>query len=241
MRLQHPDRTLGNIRKQRSIDQVVKRGAGTKTSEMLRLGPWKHASMLCMENVEVYFRQLDQLSDRENFLEKEMLDADVHHLEVRTGFFDKLAVLAAGSLALGITFLASGYQNDSLRHGIHPILFSFSVAMLLVLFSLIPCVIHNFLISRAVTLLSKQVECTYKAAHAAKEFREHNPGQTQPFMPKEVREEIQRHEKEAELFGSKKEAIVTLATRIGVAAVVSLILGFAIGLSGVVVLFAYTP
>jgi hypothetical protein len=198
--------------------------------------------MLGMENVDIYFRQLDRLSDRENFLEKEMLDSDVHHLEVRTGFFDKLAVLAAGSLALGITFLASGYQNDSLRHGLHPILFWLSAAMFLVLFSLIPCVAHNYLISRAVTHLSKQVECTYKAAHAMREYRENNPGLAEHAqIPKLVREEIQCHEQAATRFGREKEDIVKHATRVGVAAVVSLILGFGIGLTGVVILFACTP
>jgi hypothetical protein len=118
-----------------------------------------------MEQIEVYFRQLDRLNDRENFLEKEMLDSEVHHLEVRTGFFDKLAVLAAGSLAVGITFLGSGYQFEPLRQVIHQHLCWLSIAMFLVLFSLIPCVIHNYLISRAVTLLSKQVEYAYKAAN----------------------------------------------------------------------------
>lgn len=202
----------------------------------------KHVSMLRMENVDIYFRQLDQLSNRENFLEKEMLDSDVHHLEVRTGFFDKLAVLAAGSLALGITFLASGYQNDSLRHGIHPILFWFSAAMFLVLCSLFPCVAHNYLISQAVTLLSRQVECTYKAARAWREYREHNPGLAQHLpIPKLVREEIERHEKAAAQYGRRKEDIVAIAARVGIAAFMSLILGFGVGLTGVIVLFANTP
>ena len=116
-----------------------------------------------------------------------------------------------------------------------------SVAMFLVLFSLIPCVVHNLLISQAVTLLSKQVECTYKAAQAARKVMEQNPGLAQNLqLPQTVREEIQLHEKAAGQFGCEKEEKVTLATRVGVAAVASLILGFGIGLTGVIVLFAYT-
>ena len=70
---------------------------------------------------------------------------------------------------------------------------------------------------------------------------EQNPGLAQNLqLPQTVREEIQLHEKAAGQFGCEKEEKVTLATRVGVAAVASLILGFGNGLTGVIVLFAYT-
>jgi len=59
---------------------------------------------MTMDTAELHFKQLDDARVCEDFLEKEMLDLDVHHLEVRVALFDKLAVLAAGSLAVGISF-----------------------------------------------------------------------------------------------------------------------------------------
>ena len=188
-----------------------------------------------MNDYDAYFRQLDRLNERENFLEKEMLDSDVHHLEVRTAFFDKLAVLAAGTLALGITFLATGYQNESLRHVIHQHISWLSSAMFFVLLSLIPCVIHNFLISRAVSLLSKQVEFTYKAAQTKREGLEMNPSGM--CVPLTAKTRIQNFEYESNQLGKKKETIVTCTAVVGVLAVLSLFIGYCLGLASVVDLF----
>ena len=191
-----------------------------------------------MEPAEIHFRQLEQSVDRENFLEKQMLDSDIHHLEVRTGFFDKLSVLAAGSLAVGITFVGSGYQNETLRNEIQRHLLWLIVALLWVLASLIACVLHNFLISRAVTHLSKQIEFTYKAANQLRAYM-----QQFDHLPKdwsEVRQVIEKHEGTAREFQNKKDSTVVTATWLGVSAVLTLILGYIIGFSAVVSVYAQT-
>jgi hypothetical protein len=191
-----------------------------------------------MDPAEIHFKQLDQTVERENFLEKQMLDSDVHHLEVRTGFFDKLSVLAAGSLAVGITFVGSGYQNETLRNQIQQHLLWLVFAMLWVLLSLIVCVLHNFLISRAVTLLSKQVEFTYKAANQFRTYQE-EPS-PHPVLWSKVRPVIEKHEGTAREFQDKKDKTVVKATWLGVSAVLALILGYLIGFAAVVGVYAQT-
>jgi ABC-type multidrug transport system fused ATPase/permease subunit len=191
-----------------------------------------------MEPAEIHFRQLEQSVDRENSLEKQMLDSDIHHLEVRTGFFDKLSVLAAGSLAVGITFVGSGYQNDALRYEIQRHLLWLIVALLWVLASLIACVLHNFLISRAVTHLSKQIEFTYKAANQLRAYM-----QQFDHLPNDwskVRLVIEKHEGRAKEFQNKKDNTVVTATWLGVSAVLTLILGYVIGFSAVISVYAQT-
>lgn len=187
---------------------------------------------VCMEPAEIHFKQLERVVQRENFLEEQMLDSDVHHLEVRTGFFDKLSVLAAGSLAVGITFVGSGYQNETLRIEVQQRLLWLAVAMFLVLLSLIAPVLHNFLISRAVRLLSKQIESTYKAANKLRTYQQrpdHLPGEWDT-----VRHIIEKHEGTAREFRDKKDSTVVTASWTGVSAVLALILGYIIGFSGVV-------
>ncbi|MGB8478352.1 MAG: hypothetical protein WCE63_05875 [Acidobacteriaceae bacterium] len=109
------------------------------------------------EPTEVTAKRIDRAVARVDFLEKEMLDSDVHFLEVRTSFFDKLAVLAAGSLAVGISFVSAGYQRDSLQHIIQQNLCWLEVAIACILLSLLLSVFHNFYISRAVHSLSSQL------------------------------------------------------------------------------------
>ncbi|MGA2876715.1 MAG: hypothetical protein ABSE82_14420 [Nitrososphaerales archaeon] len=191
-----------------------------------------------MEPAEIHFRQLDQSVERENFLEKQMLDSDVHHLEVRTSFFDKLSVLAAGSLAVGITFLGSGYQNDALRIEVQKHLFWLVVALLWVLLSLIECVLHNYLISRAVTLLSKQIEFTYKAANQLRIYKQ-QPSR-QPDEWSKVRSVIEKHESTARELRDKKDGTVVKAIRLGATAVLTLIIGYVIGFSAVVGVYEQT-
>jgi hypothetical protein len=191
-----------------------------------------------MEPAEIHFKQLGQSVDRENFLEKQMLDSDVHHLEVRTGYFDKLSVLAAGSLAVGITFVGSGYQNEALRDEVQKHLLWLVVAMLWVLSSLVACVFHNFLISRAVTLLSKQIEFTYKAANQLRVYKEIPSHHPEAWG--KVRTVIENHERTARDFQDKKDSAVVTATWLGVSAVLTLILGYVIGFSTVVGVYAQT-
>jgi len=191
-----------------------------------------------MDPAEIHFRQLEQSVDRENFLEEQMLDSDVHHLEVRTGYFDKLSVLAAGSLAVGITFVGSGYQNEALRDEVQKHLLWLVVAMLWVLLSLVACVFHNFLISRAVTLLSKQIEFTYKAANQLRVYKEMPSHHPETWG--KVRTVIEKHERTARDFQDKKDSAVVTATWLGVSAVLTLILGYVIGFSAVVGVYAQT-
>jgi len=191
-----------------------------------------------MEPAEIHFRQLDQSVERENFLEKQMLDSEVHHLEVRTGFFDKLSVLAAGSLAVEITFVGSSYQNETLRNGVQEHLFWLLVAMLWILSSLVACVLHNFLISRAVTLLSKQIEFTYRAANQLRIYKQH-PGHY-PEEWSKVRPVIEKHEKAAHEFQAKRDSTVTTTTWLGLLAVLLLILGYAVGFSALLGVYANT-
>jgi hypothetical protein len=167
-----------------------------------------------------------------------MLDSDVHHLEVRTGYFDKLSVLAAGSLAVGITFVGSGYQNEALRDEVQKHLLWLVVAMLWVLLSLVACVFHNFLISRAVTLLSKQIEFTYKAANQLRVYKEMPSHHPETWG--KVRTVIEKHERTARDFQDKKDSAVVTATWLGVSAVLTLILGYVIGFSAVVGVYAQT-
>jgi hypothetical protein len=191
-----------------------------------------------MESAEIHFRRLEQAVERENFLEKQMLDSDVHHLEVRTGFFDKLSVLAAGSLAVGITFVGSGYQNEALRSSVQHHLLWLEVAMLWVLFSLIACVLHNFLISRAVTLLSEQVKFTYKAANELRTYHQ-QPGRHPTEWPN-FRLAIEKFEGTAREFQDKKDGTVVRATWLGASAVLALIISYAIGFSAVVGVYTQT-
>jgi hypothetical protein len=198
----------------------------------------RKAKLLQVEQSEIYFRTLDRLTARESFLEKEMLDADIHHLEVRTSFFDKLAVLSAGSLAVGISFMASGYQRDTLQHVIHQHLWLLSIGLVLVLFSLILCVVHNYLTSLAVSLLSKQLEHVYKGAQRYARWHRSNPnGFLGPSDP--THKEIMSLDDDAELAQKKKAKVVARTVRVGTAAIIVFILGYAIGLAAVMSIIAH--
>jgi hypothetical protein len=190
-----------------------------------------------MEQSEVYFRELDRLVARENFLEKEMLDADVRHLGVRTGFFDKLAVLAAGSLALGISFMASGYEHASVQHVIQHRLIWLSAAMISILFSLSLCLLHNILISRAIFLLSAQLENVYHGAQKMALWARYNPNMPIPTASSEYKE-IESHDKKADRLKAQKDDVIKRTKLTGICAVVCLILGYAIGLAGVISIVA---
>jgi hypothetical protein len=202
-----------------------------------------------MEPEEIYFRVLDRLQSRENFLEKEMLDSDIHNLEVRTGYFDKLAVLAAGSLAVGITFLASGAANPTLLCGIRSRLSCLVIAFILVLISWALSIIHNLMTSSAVTGLSKQLESLYKAANTMTTWRRNNQALTirQPDGSTKANTEspdsstantILTHEADARHFEKSKEKVVQSTNIIGIFAVVFLVLGYLVGLIEVFIIIA---
>jgi hypothetical protein len=184
--------------------------------------------MLHMDSSEIYFRGLDRLVARENFLEKEMLDSDVRHLEVRTGFFDK-------SLAVGISFMTSGYQRVDLEQAIHRHLFLLLTSLFFVLSSFLLCVVHNFLISRAVHLLSKQLERVYHSANKATRAYPDHVNKSDLLAQK-----IRADELEAGEFAEQKTKIVSCAHFTGLGAVILLIIGYCIGLAEVASIIAAT-
>jgi hypothetical protein len=184
-----------------------------------------------MENAEVYFRLSAQVRERELFLEKAMLESDVHDLEVRSGFYDKLALLLAGSLAVGVSFLVSGYQNTDLRCGVKQFLLYLGIAMALILLSLILCVIHNATISYAVSSLSKQVEFTYHAANVHAETTKLNNSFNEILSPSQaIKSRIDGFEEKAAAQGTKKDRAVKAAKNLGLATMGLFIFGYAIGI-----------
>ncbi|HTW44098.1 MAG TPA: hypothetical protein VMD58_01015 [Acidobacteriaceae bacterium] len=191
-----------------------------------------------MEKDELYFRILDQVIKRENFLEKEMLDAEVHHLEVRTGFFDKLAILAAGSLAVGISFITAGYERNTLKQEVHTHLCLLTISLGCVLLSLIACVVNNFLVSRAVELLSSQVEWVYKAANQLADWYRDNPGRLYPLPLDMVNATVKSFEGDAEKFRIRKLQVVKAAEQVGSSAVLLLMAGYIVGITTVLMIVA---
>ena len=192
-----------------------------------------------MESEELYFRRLDTLTVRENFLEKESLDATAHHLEVRTGFFDKLALLAAGSLAVGISFMTAGYQRASLQKEIHHYLWYLTIALGFILVSLLLCVIHNSMTAVAVTQFSGQLESLSKGAHAAKTLFE-TPDGASITLTNWLQQEIQSQWEESELLKKKRAKLITKTVNIGRYALGFFIGGYVLGLWTVVSIIAKT-
>lgn len=187
-----------------------------------------------METISLYFKRVDRASAREAFLEKEMLESDVRHLEVRTGFYDKLVVLAAGSLAVGISFLASGEQQRNLRQSIHQSLWLAVASFGLVLLSLFLCILHNFYVSRAVTYLSNQIEQVY---HEANEYLRWVQGASynEPLNPSDpAYTKIEGRRQKAKNAELAKTQSVARADRAGQFAVILLVLGYTLGLGTVV-------
>jgi hypothetical protein len=190
-----------------------------------------------MEQAEIYFRSLDRAVARENFLEKEMLDSDVHHLEVRGQFFDKIAVLAAGSLAVGISFMVAGFEHPSVQSTLQQHLLGLSFAMSFLLLSLIGCVLHNFRISDAVHLLTSQLECVYKSANLLRTWREIHPNE--PLTTNHSQSsKIEEYDDKAKLFEVCKKNSLRITSVIGVIALSCMIAGYALGLEQTVSIFA---
>ncbi len=192
-----------------------------------------------MDPEELYFRRLDTLTARENFLEKESLDATAHHLEVRTGFFDKLALLAAGSLAVGISFMTAGYQRAPLQKEIQHYLWYLTLALGFILVSLLLCVIHNSMTSVAVTQFSCQLESLSKGAHAAKTLFETPVGASSTFTDW-LNQEIQSHWEESELLKKRRAKLIVTTVKTGWYAVGFFIGGYVLGLGTVVSIIATT-
>lgn len=186
-----------------------------------------------MEPIERYYHRLDQATAREAFLEKEMLNSETNHLEARTGYFDKLAVLGAGSIAVGITFLTSGgVQSGQLNKEIHIYFWWPLAALTALLLSLIFCVLHNYLASRAVRLLSTQLETGYLAANVYKKWCQETPLGLQ-IGNDPAAAEIQGLENMAKTILRKRLALIRAAESIGICAVCLLSAGYATGLIGV--------
>ena len=191
-----------------------------------------------MEPIDWYLRAADRVGTRESFLEKEMLDSDVRHLEVRTTFFDKLTVLSSGSIALGITFLGSAYQNEVLRCEIVPCVRGLFIALALILASLIFSVTHNFLTSRAVTLLSRQIEAIYHANHEVVLHASSDYSYKGGELPQEIARKVKKWQAAAEKLGGEKERLMPKVQRVGLLATILLFVGYSVGLCMVVLIFS---
>jgi len=191
-----------------------------------------------MENTEIYFRTLDTVIRRESFLEKEMIDSDVRYLESHSQFFDKLVVLAAGSLTIGISFLIAGFEHASVEAALRRNLIGISVSIGLFVVSLVLCVLHNFEISRAVGSLSSQVEFTYQAAQRYRRFREAVPYNAQISMYPADSAQVSALETIATTHQQSKNARVRNATWLGLAAMATLIVAYVLSAVGIVIVLA---
>jgi len=181
-----------------------------------------------MEPAELYFRRLDAAQAREDFLEKEMLDSDVRHVELRGQFIDKIAVLAAGSLAVAISFMIAGFEHAELQQAIQQHFWLFGAALGLLLLSLLLCIVHSVRIATATTLLSCQLQYLYKGANVVKDFMRANPHQQ---IPKDSVEDLQliEYDNKAKSFMRAKARSMLWTMWIGNAAVVALSLGYGCG------------
>lgn len=194
-----------------------------------------------MDNLEIHFKYLQKLIERESFLEKEMIEAEVHYLESRTIFFDKLTILAAGTLAVAIPFLAAAFQSASLRLAINHNIILLSAALFTTGLSLICCVLHNSAISRSVRFLSEQIESTYKAAHALTAFREKTPSSNMfTCLPSKEYDVIKGHERHGEDCNVKKRKATKFAEWTGVPALLFLISSYVLGICAVVSIMTFT-
>jgi len=182
-----------------------------------------------MENVEIYFRNLAPIIERENFLEKEMLDADVRFLETRASYFDKLSILAGGSLAASVSFLGLSVDHPAFHQLAIRYKPAVIAALVFLLISLLLSLAHNYLISRAVDLLSKQIEKTYHSAHAYRFFRQENYD-PQARLDAETRRRVARFESHAKEFQILKNRVLKEARTIGFFAVLALVLGYGMGI-----------
>jgi hypothetical protein len=201
---------------------------------------------MTMDSAELHFKQLDDARAREDFLEKEMLDSDVHHLEVRGTFFDKVAVLAAGSLAVGISFLASGMEHVEVRGEIRGRMLWVSIAFLLLFISLVLSIVHNYMVSRAVHFLSFQLQRLYKGANLIRVWvRDHPNAGVSTFALAQggdgKRKELIKFDEEAEAYELRRGRIVWISHRVGLGAMAALIAGYVFGLAVVLRIYSSIP
>ena len=182
-----------------------------------------------MENIERYYKRLDDARERENFLEKEMLDADVRHLEARTGFFDKLAILAAGSLAVAVPFLASTGEHNSLRFAIQNHWHAFAVSLGALLLCLVLCVLYNVCVNFAVEWLSVQLEWLYKEARRWREWCQNTPIGDIPHKGDAAAREMEESYGKSIEQRTRKDSLIKWVKRIGHGALICFVIGYAVG------------
>lgn len=203
----------------------------------------RSATIVSVQNDELHFKQLDIATAHEDFLEKEMLDSDVHHLEVRGSFFDKLSILAAGSLAVGISFLIAGIEHSEVLAGIRQHIGSVTASFVLLFISLALSIIHNFLISRAVELLSFQLQSLYQAANLVKVWiRDHPNAGVSSFRNhgqegEDEERKANQHDIDAKAHGARRDTIIGIAQWVGLVAVCTLLVGYAVGLVAVLTIY----
>jgi hypothetical protein len=131
--------------------------------------------------------------------------------------------------------MTSGYQRVDLEQAIHRHLFLLLTSLFFVLSSFLLCVVHNFLISRAVHLLSKQLERVYHSANKATRAYPDHVNKSDLLAQK-----IRADELEAGEFAEQKTKIVSCAHFTGLGAVILLIIGYCIGLAEVASIIAAT-
>jgi hypothetical protein len=200
-----------------------------------------------VQNDELHFKQLDGATAREDFLEKEMLDSDVHHLEVRGTFFDKLSILAAGSLAVGISFLVAGIEHSEVQAGIRERIVPVVASFVLLFISLALCIVHNYLISRAVHLLSFQLQRLYKGANLIRVWiRDHPNAGVSSFdyygsAGQNQKQKVVEFDQEARVYESRRDRLIVLSKWVGHCAMPALLIGYAVGLSAVLAIYITKP
>jgi hypothetical protein len=205
------------------------------------IGLWR------VQNDELHFKQLDIATAREDFLEKEMLDSDVHHLEVRGTFFDKLSILAAGSLAVGISFIVAGMEHPEVRAEIQQRIVYIVVAFSLLFTSLALCIWHNYLISRAVHLLSSQLQNLYKGSNLIRVWiRDHPNAGVSSFehhgeIGQRQKKKVVEFDEAARSFEIRRNRITNIAHWVGHCAMPALLIGYAIGLGSALAIYMTNP
>ncbi|HWF67736.1 MAG TPA: hypothetical protein VN670_10535 [Acidobacteriaceae bacterium] len=179
-----------------------------------------------------YNRRLDRLVAKANYFEKEVLDSTIRHLEARTSFFDKLAVLAAGSLAVAISFLTTAIQNNPLRQLIQQHLGALTVALGCILLSLTCCVLHNYTASVLLRLVKKQLEILSDGAHHMKNMFEMY-GMNSAGPPEPHRERFDSFIAQSEKTKVERRWCLKIAGVLGAITVLAFIIGYTVGLGEV--------
>lgn len=135
---------------------------------------------------------------------------------------------------MGVTFLTSEYEHEYLRQPIHHASLWLVTAMVSLLVSMIGCVIHNWLVSRAVSRLSDQVTSTFEGVREYAEWYRRNPRIEAPPPDSAILEKVKSLMGEADNHFKARRRLVATTNRIGVCAIAVLIIGYSVGLASVV-------